>query len=126
MPLKALPIAIAALAAIPGGSSDALAQPASAPGYVGRWAAEASWCRNRPGTTDELPIRLTARGMEGMENSCRFTRIEGASPEWRVARTCQVEGMTQRDRIVLRREGNSLRITYRGPANDSVLYVRCP
>lgn len=126
MPLKALPIAIAALVAAPGSWNNAVAQPAGEPGYAGRWAYQAGWCRNRPGTTDELPMRVTARGMEGMESSCRFTRIEGGSPEWRVARTCQVEGMTQRDRIVLRREGNSLRITFPGRGNESVLYARCP
>ncbi|MCA0318641.1 MAG: hypothetical protein LCH88_11305 [Proteobacteria bacterium] len=126
MPLNALLIALAALVAIPGGWSYAVAQSASEPGYVGRWAAQAGWCRNRPGTTGELPIRLTASGMEGLENSCRFTRIEGGSPEWRVTRTCQVEGMTQRDRIVLRREGSSLRMSFPGQGGESVLFVRCP
>ena len=91
-------------------SSLACVQAASAqqPGYVGRWANEASWCRNTPGTTDELPVRFSARGFEGFEIGCRFDRIRGGAGEWDISATCHAEGMIEKRRITLRREGEAL------------------
>lgn len=106
-------------------TSLACVQAASAqqPGYVGRWAPEASWCRNAPGTTDELPMRFSARGLEGFEMACQFDRIRGGAGEWDISATCRGEGMTEKRRIMLRREGETLVWTER--KRDTLRMVRC-
>ncbi len=125
MTLKALPIAVAALTAIPGECSGALAQSASQPGYVGRWAEQPGWCRNRVGT-DELPLVIAARSLEGVEWACRFEQVSGSHPEWRITARCQGEGMTNRERFVFRVEGNAMRMTYVDRGNRTYRAVRCP
>jgi hypothetical protein len=125
MPLKALPMAVAVLTVVAGGWSGALAQPASQPGYVGRWTDQPSWCRNRVGT-DELPLVIGARNLEGVEWACRFEQVSGSHPEWRIAARCQGEGMTNRERFVFRVEGNAMRLTYVNRGNRTHRLVRCP
>lgn len=125
MIVKALLLATAVSAAISGGWSDAIAQPAGQPGYVGRWTDQPNWCRNREGT-DELPLVISARGLEGVEWSCRFEQVTGSHPEWRVAARCRGEGMTNRERFVFRLEGNGMRLTYVDRGNRTHRVVRCP
>jgi hypothetical protein len=79
-----------------------------APGYVGRWANEASWCRNKLGTTDEIPMIFSARGVEGYEFRCRFDRVAGGGGTWRISATCFGEGLTEKRQFELRRQGESL------------------
>jgi hypothetical protein len=95
------------------------------PSYVGRWAADPAWCRNRPGTSDEIPITFTRRGMEGLENSCRFDRIGGGPAHWNIAMTCRGEGMTARDQIELSVDGNTMQIVYRSRSDAPVKLARC-
>ena len=105
------------------------AAPASAnagpPSYVGRWAAQPEWCRNKPGNTDELPIRFTARRMDGFENTCRFDRVRGGPGLWRIDATCQGEGMTERRQMELRVDGATLRLKDRGDS-AATRFTRCP
>jgi hypothetical protein len=99
------------------------AASAQQPGYVGRWAAERSWCANRPGTTDELPVRFSARAFEGFELSCRFVRVEGGKGRWEIAARCEGEGMTEQRRFVLVRDRKGL--VWREPGRPDFRLVRC-
>lgn len=96
---------------------------AQQPGYVGNWASEASWCRNKLGTTDEIPLRVSARGVEGFEFRCSFDRVSGKDGRWDVTATCQGEGMTEKRRIRLVRDGDAMTWSERG--KDAQRLVRC-
>lgn len=87
---------------------------AQQPGYVGRWADEAAWCRNKLGTTDEIPMTFAARGVEGFEFYCDFDRVAGGNGRWNIAATCHGEGMTWKRRMNLTRDGDTLVWSERG------------
>ncbi|KRE13775.1 hypothetical protein ASE66_16455 [Bosea sp. Root483D1] len=87
---------------------------AQQPAYAGRWASEAGWCRNKLGTTDEIPMRFTARGVEGFEFACTFDKVGGGNGRWDIAATCRGEGMTEKRRINLSRDGDVLVWSERG------------
>ena len=108
-----------------GGVAGAAAQPGGPPAYVGRWANQPAWCRNRVGT-DELPLTIRQRSLDGVEWACRFVHVTGAHPEWRVTARCEGEGMTNRERFVFRVEGNRMRMTYLDRGNRTFTAVRCP
>lgn len=99
------------------------AAAAQQPAYVGGWAGEASWCRNKPGTTDELPMRFSARGFEGHEIRCSFDRIAGGAGRWDISATCHGEGMTEKRRMSLTREGDVLIWSERG--KPTLRLARC-
>jgi hypothetical protein len=103
----------------------AAAQSGGQPAYVGRWTDQPSWCRNRVGT-DELPLVIRARSLEGVEWACTFQQISGAHPEWRVTARCNGEGMTNRERFVFRMDGNAMRLTYVDRGNRTHRVIRCP
>jgi hypothetical protein len=93
------------------------------PAYVGRWAYRAGWCRNQPGTTDEIPILFTRHTLEEMESTCRFDRVSGTPGKWKIAVTCQVEGITKRGQIEIAVNGNTMNLKRNG---DTVKLTRCP
>jgi hypothetical protein len=93
------------------------------PAYVGRWAYQPAWCRNKPGATDEIPIRFTRQTMEGMESTCRFDRVSGAPGKWKIAVTCQVEGTAERGQIEIAVNGNTMSLKRGG---KPVELTRCP
>jgi hypothetical protein len=97
-------------------SSLGLIHPATAqqPAYVGRWANEAAWCRNKLGTTDEIAMRFTARRVDGFEFYCSFDRVGGGNGRWDISATCHGEGMTEKRRFSLTREGDTLIWSERG------------
>lgn len=87
---------------------------AQQPAYAGRWAHEAAWCRNKLGTTDEIAMRFTARRVDGYEFYCSFDRVNGGNGRWDIAATCHGEGMTEKRRISLVRDGDVLVWSERG------------
>jgi hypothetical protein len=126
MTWKGILLVAAGLGAVLGAPETAIAQSGGQPAYVGRWADQASWCRNRLGTTDEIPFTISARGLEGMEWGCRFLQVTGSHPQWRITASCSGEGMTNRERFIFRVEGNVLRFTYVDRGNRTDRAVRCP
>ncbi len=115
-------VGLGALAAAPGMVA---AQSGGQPAYVGRWTEQPAWCRNRVGT-DELPLVIHARRLEGVEWACTFQQVNGTHPEWRVTARCNGEGMTNRERFVFRVEGNAMRLTYVDRGNRTHRVTRCP
>ncbi|WP_439573023.1 hypothetical protein [Phreatobacter sp.] len=116
---------LAGLGVVLGGGVGAAAQPGGQPAYVGRWADQQGWCRNRVGT-DELPLTIRQRSLDGVEWACRFVQVTGSPPEWRVTARCEGEGMTNRKRFIFRVEGNRMRMTYVDRGNRTFSAVRCP
>jgi hypothetical protein len=96
---------------------------AQQPAYVGRWASEAAWCRNKLGTTDEIAMRFTARGVEGFEFACTFDKVGSGNGRWDIAATCRGEGMTEKRRLNLIRDGDVLVWSERG--KPTLRLARC-
>jgi hypothetical protein len=91
--------------------------------YVGRWASKPEWCRSKPGTSDEIPITFTRRGMKGLENSCEFNRVSGGSGRWLISMTCHGEGMTEKHDVELLVDGNTM--VYRERGGRAARLTRC-
>ncbi len=92
--------------------------------YVGRWAAEAAWCKNARGEGDEVPIVLRARALSGLENECRFTSLTKSGNRWQVQANCRGEGRRGRDHWIMERRGERLAIFWRGDRTP-VVYTKC-
>jgi hypothetical protein len=92
--------------------------------WVGTWAAERSWCRSEP-DAEERPIVITSKGYEGLENRCRFTRVEKRGERWHLQARCRGEGETYRERYIYRMRGKNLVITYPDRGGAAYTFVRC-
>lgn len=106
------------------GKVTAQAQAGDAP-YVGRWAEEPELCRHQAGSPDDT-TRVSTRGMEAPETSCRFDRIRGGGGRRRIAMTCQGEGMTSREQAEFRVSGSTMQIKYLDRHNATAKFTRCP
>ncbi|MCV0370312.1 hypothetical protein [Filomicrobium sp.] len=108
------PLAIVALVGI---LSDAA--HADAP-YVGKWAAADLSCKDES-------IELEDRALHGMENMCRFVKIDrNDARRYSVDATCQGEGHREEHRrfVIDVIDANAIVMTY---ANGRpILYRRCP
>ncbi|HOV03563.1 MAG TPA: hypothetical protein PLJ34_02095 [Hyphomicrobiales bacterium] len=91
--------------------------------YEGKWAAEAAWCRNTPATTDQVPITVSARGIEGYESSCPFTSVTRKDGNYVAKAKCSGEGETWTETYVMAVEGRTLTLTYED--GSSVKFVKC-
>lgn len=91
--------------------------------FVGRWAADVSWCPNTTGV--ERPIEITTTRFEGYENSCSIDRIDENAGGYDAALTCQAEGATARERVRMAVQGDSLRLTWPDRDGAVVVLTRC-
>ena len=96
------------------------AGPAS---FVGRWAADITWCSNATGA--ERPIEISTTRFEGYENSCSIDRIDEEAGGYDATLTCEAEGMTAQERVRLAVQGDSLRLTWPDRNGAVVLLTRC-
>jgi len=96
------------------------AGPAS---FVGRWAADITWCSSTTGA--ERPIEITTTRFEGYENSCSIDRIHEEAGGYDATLTCEAEGMTAQERVRLAVQGDSLRLTWPDRNGAVVLLTRC-
>lgn len=110
-------ISVVLLAAVP--SIAAAAEP-----YVGKWSSEPSWCKNEDG--EQIPIKLSSKKFEGLENSCDMTSVRKAGSTYDVALSCAAEGDTYKERIWLIVEGDKLLLVYRDRKGAVVHLSRCP
>ncbi len=105
--------------------ADAAANSAE-PAFVGSWAADRSWCDNDPGDTDQVPVRLTRRGLEGYENSCRFIRISEHGGVWQSRLRCEAEGNVYYERLNMRVARSQLVLMYPDRKGREARLFRCP
>lgn len=92
--------------------------------FVGRWAAQASWCPNTTGA--EQPITISTTRFEGYENSCAITSLDQADDGYEATLACQAEGTTNRERVRMSAAGDALRLTWLNRDGAVVQLVRCP
>ena len=91
--------------------------------FVGRWAADVSWCPNTSGP--ERPIEITTTRFEGYENSCAITNIAQVSDGYEAALTCTAEGAVANERVRMAVSGQTLRLTWLNRDNALVTLTKC-
>ncbi|WP_298747735.1 hypothetical protein [uncultured Brevundimonas sp.] len=106
----------------PPGAGSAL--PGAGPrSFVGRWAADVSWCPNTTGP--ERPIEITTTRFEGYENSCAMASIDQVADGYEAALTCTGEGMVSNERVRMAVSGQSMRLTWLNRDNAVVVLTKC-
>lgn len=91
--------------------------------FMGRWAADASWCRNTAG--EQQPIEITTTRFEGYENSCTIVRIAPIEDGYDAGLACQAEGVTTRERVRMEVDGPTMRLTWLSRHGVVVPLTRC-
>ena len=85
--------------------------PGSGPvSFVGRWAAEASWCPNTTGA--ERPIVITPTRFEGYENGCDIAQINQIAQGYDARLQCLSEGTARSENIRMSVDGQTMTLTY--------------
>lgn len=91
--------------------------------FVGRWAADVSWCTAPTG--DGRPIEITPDRFEGYENSCAITALTETDTGYDATLRCEGEGMTSTERVRMVATGNQLTLTYLDRGGDPVSLNKC-
>ncbi|SDG83034.1 hypothetical protein [Pelagibacterium luteolum] len=91
--------------------------------YVGTWAADTAWCT---GQGEGFPITIEADRFLGRENTCDMTAITD-TPEggWTAQLSCESEGMSTSESLMLSPVGDQLAITWPDRAAESTVFSRC-
>jgi hypothetical protein len=92
--------------------------------FVGRWAANLTWCANPGG--DAQPIAITTTRFEGYENSCDIRSISQVADGYEVVLACAAEGQTSSERVRLAVQGDVMRLTWLNRNDAVVRLARCP
>ena len=116
------PEAAAPAAAPPPGAGSTL--PGTGPrSFVGRWAADVSWCPNVTGP--QQPIEITATRFEGYENSCAIASIDQVADGYEAGLTCTAEGSVSSERVRMSVADQTLRLTWLNRDNAVVTLTKC-
>lgn len=91
--------------------------------FVGRWAADVSWCPNTTGP--QQPIEITTTRFEGYENSCAIASIDQIADGYEAALTCTAEGAVSSERVRMAVAGQGLRLTWLNRDNAVVTLTKC-
>ncbi|HEY0600819.1 hypothetical protein [Brevundimonas sp.] len=91
--------------------------------FVGRWAADVSWCPNTTGP--QRPIEITTTRFEGYENSCAIGSVDQIADGYEVAVTCTAEGAISNERLRMMVSGQTMRLTWLNRDNAVVTLTKC-
>lgn len=105
------------------GDDVAPASAASAPFFVGKWAASHDACATAPGLADG-PVIITETEFVGPGGRCRIGfAAESDEGGWRLERVCRSDGVESVDSVDVDVDGDMLRISQDG-AEEAAL-MRC-
>ena len=91
--------------------------------FVGRWAADVSWCLNTQGP--ERPIEITPIRFEGYENSCAIGAVDQVADGYVATLACVAEGMSYQERVKLSVTDDTLSLTYLDRSGGPVMLRKC-
>ena len=91
--------------------------------FVGRWAADVSWCPNTTGP--QRPIEITTTRFEGYENSCAIGQVSQVAEGYDVALTCTAEGTVSSERVRMSVAGQTMRLTWLDRDGAVVTLTKC-
>ena len=91
--------------------------------FVGRWAADVSWCPHTTGP--QRPIEITTTRFEGYENSCAIGSVDQVTDGYEAALTCLAEGEASTERVRMAVSGQVMRLTWLNRDNAVVTLTKC-
>lgn len=91
--------------------------------FMGRWAADVSWCPNTSG--EQQPIEISTTRFEGHESSCAIIRIDQIEDGYDAALACQAAGVTTQERVRMEVDGQSMRLTWLSRHGVVLPLTRC-
>ena len=91
--------------------------------FVGRWAADVSWCSNTTGP--QRPIEITTTRFEGYENVCAIGAIDQIANGYEAALTCTAEGTVSNERVRMAVSDQTMRLTWLNRDNAVVTLTKC-
>lgn len=92
--------------------------------FVGRWAAQPTWCGNTVGP--EQAIEISTTRFEGYENGCDITEIGEVQGGYIAYVTCQAEGDTNSERLRMSVADQTLTLTWIDRSDVRTELKRCP
>jgi len=110
----ARPVKATALTAAPapvGPAGVGAIMPGAGPtNFMGRWAADVSWCPHTSG--EQQPIEISTSRFEGYGNSCAIVRIDQVEDGYDAALACQAGGVTTQERVRMQVNDQTMRLTW--------------
>lgn len=91
--------------------------------FVGRWAADVSWCAAPQG--ERRPIEISSTRFEGYENSCSIAAVEEVADGYVATLACLSEGAARSERVRFQVSQDVMRLTYLDRAGDPVTLRKC-
>jgi hypothetical protein len=96
---------------------------AGAANFVGRWAADVSWCASPSGAN--RPIDITPTRFEGYENSCSIQEVTESGGGYDARLVCESEGTTRSERARFVVDGQTLTLTWPERGGAPVRLTKC-
>lgn len=91
--------------------------------FVGRWAADVSWCAAPQG--ERRPIEISSTRFEGYENSCEIAAVEEVADGYVATLACISEGTARSERVRFQVADDVMRMSYLDRAGDPVTLRKC-
>jgi predicted small lipoprotein YifL len=91
--------------------------------FVGRWAADVSWCAAPQG--ERRPIEITSTRFEGYENSCEIAAVDEVADGYVATLACVSEGTVRSERVRFQVTQDVMRLSYLDRAGDPVTLRKC-
>jgi hypothetical protein len=91
--------------------------------FVGRWAADVSWCAAPQG--ERRPIEITSSRFEGYENSCEIAAVDEVADGYIATLACVSEGEARSERVRFQVTQDVMRLSYLDRAGDPVTLRKC-
>ena len=91
--------------------------------FVGRWAADVSWCAAPQG--ERRPIEITSTRFEGYENSCEIAAVEELADGYVATLACISEGTARSERVRFQVSQDVMRLSYLDRTGDPVELKKC-
>lgn len=91
--------------------------------FVGRWAADVTWCANPQG--ERRPIEITSTRFTGYENACEIAAVDEVADGYVATLACVSEGRARSERVRFQVSEDVMRLTYMDREGDPVTLRKC-
>ena len=91
--------------------------------FVGRWAADVSWCAAPQ--AERRAIEISSTRFEGYENSCEIAAVEEVADGYVATLACVSEGTARSERVRFQVTDDVMRLSYLDRAGDPIVLRKC-
>ena len=110
--------------AAPTGAGQTSMLPGRGPtSFVGRWAADVTWCAAPAG--DKRPIEITSTRFQGYENACEIAAVDEVADGYVATLACVSEGTARSERVKFSVTDDVMRMTWLDRPVDTVTLRKC-